>query len=130
MYSVGRQLPPRQPRKPPGQDGGQRPLSEDVVGQFAEVEIEKQRGEERRKDVRLAQELVERNRFLLLTTLGFAATLVLIALSVVTGQPLAYAGSGVGLILSGGGLYRLEALTSPARRHGEEEGRTRGRGAP
>jgi hypothetical protein len=95
------------------------------VGRLAEAEIEKQRGEERRKDIRLAQELLERNRFLLLTTLGFAATLALIALSMVTGQPLAYAGSAIGLLLSGGGLYRLGALT-PANPREDERGHAGG----
>lgn len=72
---------------------------------------EKQKGEEGRANKRLEQEISERRRFLLLTTISFVATVALIALSAVTTQPLAYAGSGLGLLLFGNGLYRLGVLT-------------------
>jgi hypothetical protein len=94
----------------------------------AEIEIEKKcskadlderrqkrEGEEERKNTRLVQEISERKRFLLLTTISFVATLVLIVVSALTKTPLAYASSALSLLLSGGSLYRLIVLTRLSR---------------
>jgi hypothetical protein len=90
----------------------------------AEIEIEKKcskadlderrqkrEGEEERKNTRLAQEISERKRFLLLTTISVVVTLGLIVVTALTRMPLAYASTGLGLLLSGGSLYRLKVLT-------------------
>lgn len=99
----------------------------------AEIEIERERtradleerrqkreGEEERKNRRAAQKISERKRFLLLTTISFAVTLILVAVSAVTGKPLAYAGSGLSLLLSGGSSYRLAVLSRSSKKDDEE----------
>jgi hypothetical protein len=100
----------------------------------AEIEIEKKttkadlderrqqrEGEEGRKKMRLAQEISERERFLLLTTIGFAATFVLVAISAFTRMPLGYASSGLSLLLSCGSLYRLMVLSRHAEATSQEK---------
>jgi hypothetical protein len=82
----------------------------------AEIKEERARreGRERRKEKRLDQELRERNRFLLLTTIALAAALLLLAVGAVTDAPIAYLGSVLGF-LTGGGIFKLRGLTWPDR---------------
>lgn len=91
--------------------GAELALERERTAAALEEKRKRREGREKRKEKRLKQELRERDRFLLLTTIGFAATFVLAIVSAVTQAPVAYAGSGLGLVLSGGsaiGLYRSD----------------------
>jgi hypothetical protein len=79
-------------------------------------ERKKREGRERRKDKRLDQELKERDRFLLLTTVSVVATPVLGLVGAVTGAPIAYVGTGLGFLVSGGGLFGLRRSGGFSRR--------------
>jgi hypothetical protein len=70
----------------------------------------KREGRERRKEKRLDQELKERNRFLLLITAGFVVAPLLLAVGALLDAPVAYLGSLLGLLSSGGGLVKLRGL--------------------
>lgn len=70
----------------------------------------------------------ERYFFMGLTALGVLLTAISSVIAGLTGQPLFFTGSSVGLLATGGGLRRLSVLTSPRRRkacflggkHGDE----------
>jgi len=47
-----------------------------------------------------------------LTTISVFATIALALISTLNAEPLLYGGSLLGFLLSGGGVYRLRALTS------------------
>jgi hypothetical protein len=79
----------------------------------------RRKGEEERADKRLDQEIGERktesrdrsrerNLFMLLTALSVVGTIVLVAISPIPAQP--SFSSGMGLVLSAGGVYRLRML--------------------
>ena len=76
-----------------------------------------------RENIRLALEIGERQTasrdtsrerhlFMALTTISVFATIALALISTLNAEPLLYGGSLLGFLLSGGGVYRLRALTS------------------